>query len=129
MGSGGGLDRLTRPALLSFEALGVAPDVEGDGVVVHAVEDGGGDHDDHRRRRPSSRASNWRSRSSAPARAPADELKEEIGAGAVDGQVADFVNEQQARDGVDLERSSSRPWLAARASAVIMSAAVVKSTR
>src|SRR5438093_12485496 len=35
--------------------------------------------------------------------AAADELKEEVGAGAIDGQVADHVNDEQAGHGVDLE--------------------------
>jgi len=43
--------------------------------------------------------------------ASADELKNRC-AGAVDGEVADLVDDEQARDGVELRSSSRRPSVA-----------------
>jgi hypothetical protein len=56
-------------------------------------------------------------------------LKEEVRSDAIDRQVADLVDNQQPRHGVDLEPLVEPVSLTARLRAAIMLAAVVKSTR
>src|SRR5712691_10566323 len=114
---GGGLDRLDEAGFeLVLQPVGVAADVDGDRVVEHAVEDRGGDDPVAKHVAPAPEALVAGQDHRAALVAPADELEEQIGPGAVDGQVADLVDDEQPGDGVDLE-------------AVLRLAAVAKSTR
>jgi hypothetical protein len=61
-----------------------------------AALDGGGDHPVAEDLPPSSRSSGCLKEQRPPLVAPADELEEEVGAVAVDGQVPDLVDDEQA---------------------------------
>ena len=103
--SAGGRDlRLEQSRLhLLLEPVAVAPDVDGDRVVQQAVEDGGGDDGVAEDLAPGAQALIAGQDDRAPLVAARDELKEEIGALAVDGDVADLVDDQQLRLRQDLQ--------------------------
>src|SRR5437867_6514345 len=88
---------------LLFEPIGIAPDVDGDRMMQDPVEDRGRDDAVSEDLAPAAEALVAREDHRAPLVAAADELEEEVGAGAIDGQVADLVHDQQPRHGVDLE--------------------------
>src|SRR5216110_2458878 len=88
---------------LLFEPIGIAPDVDGDRMMQNPVEDRGRDDAVSEDLAPAAEALVAREDHRAPLVAAADELEEEVGAGAIDGQVADLVHDQQPRHGVDLE--------------------------
>ena len=78
-------------------------DADGDGVMEDPVQDGGGNHAVAKDLAPAAKALVGRQDDRAALVAAADELEEEVGADPVDGQVADLVDEEQARHGVQLE--------------------------
>src|SRR5262249_7974437 len=88
---------------LVLEPIGIAADVEGDGVVEDAVEDCGGDDPVAEHLAPAAEALVAGQDHGAALVAAADELEEQVGALAVDGQVADLVDDEQPGHGVDLE--------------------------
>ncbi len=88
---------------LLFEPIRVAPDVDGDRVMQDPVEDRGGNNPVAEDLAPAAEALVGREDHRAPLVAAANELEEEVGAGAIDRQVADLVDDQQPRHGVDLE--------------------------
>src|SRR5207249_8166870 len=88
---------------LLFEPIRVAPDVDGDRVMQDSIEDGGSDDAVAKDLAPAAEALVARKDHRAPLVAAADELEEQVGAGAIDRQVADLVHDQQPRHGVDLE--------------------------
>src|SRR5712691_3256666 len=101
---GGGLDRLDEAGLeFVLQPEGVAPDVDRDRMVQHPVEDRRRDHRVAEDVTPAPKTLVACQDEGAPLVAPADELKEEIGAGPVDRQIADLVDDEQARDGIQLE--------------------------
>src|SRR5690242_9624650 len=101
---GGGLDRLDEAGFeLVLQPVGVASDVDGDRVVKHAVEDRGGDDPVAKHVAPAAEALVAGQDHRATLVAPADELEEEIGSGAVDGQVADLVDDEEPGHGVNLQ--------------------------
>ena len=127
---GGGLDRLDEAGFeLVLQPVRVAPDVDGDRVMQDAVEDGGSDHAVAEHVPPAAEALVGGEDHRATLVAPADELKEQIGAGAVDGQVADLVDDQQPGDGVDLEPVVEAALGRGLVRVVIRAAAVVNRTR
>jgi len=71
--------------------------------MQNPVEDGRGDDAVAKDLAPAAEALVAREDHRASLVAAADELKEEIGAGAIDRQVADLGDDQQSRHGVDLE--------------------------
>ena len=77
--------------------------LDGDRVMEHAVEDRRGDHAVAEDVAPTAEALVAGQDHRPALVAAADELEEEIGAGAVDREIADLVDDEQARDGVDLE--------------------------
>src|SRR5439155_23425401 len=89
---GDGLDRLDEAGFeLVLQPVGIAADVDRDRMVKDPVEDGRGDDPVAEDVAPTPEALVAGEDHRAPLVAPADELKEEIGAGPVDGQVADLV--------------------------------------
>src|SRR5216110_2547261 len=101
---GGGLDRLHEAGFeLVLQPVGIAADIDGDRVMEHAVEDRRGDHAVAEDVAPTAEALVAGQDHRPALVAAADELEEEIGAGAVDREIADLVDDEQARDGVDLE--------------------------
>src|SRR5262245_43328246 len=82
---------------LVLEAIGIAPDVDGDRVMQDAVEDGRGDYAVAEDLAPAPEALVAREDHRATLVATADELEEEIGSRAVDGQISDLVDDEQAR--------------------------------
>src|SRR5207247_1414922 len=99
---GDGLDRLDEAGFeLVLQPVGIAADVDRDRMVEDPVEDGRGDDPVAEDVAPAPEALIAGEDHRAPLVAPADELKEEIGAGAVDGQVADLGEDEQAREGAD----------------------------
>ena len=101
---GGGLDRLDEAGFeLVLQPVGVATDVDGDRMVQDPVEDGRGDHPVAKDVPPTAEALVAGQDHRPPLVATTDELEEEVGPGPVDGQVADLVDDEEARDGVDLE--------------------------
>src|SRR5438445_4898876 len=103
---GDGLDRLDEAGFeLVLQPVGIAADVDRDRMVEDPVEDGRGDDPVAEDVAPAPEALVAGEDHRAPLVAPADELKEEIGAGPVDGQVANLVDDDQARDrGVQVDR-------------------------
>jgi hypothetical protein len=99
-----GAARLEEPGLeLLAESVTVALDVDGDGVMKPAIEDGGGDHRiaEHLASGPEALIA---AEDDGPALVAAqDELEEEVGALAVDGDVADLVDDEQLRLPRELE--------------------------
>src|SRR5262245_28415967 len=77
---------------LVLEPVGIAPDIEGDGVVEDAVQDRGRDHPVPEDLSPAAEALIAREDHGAALVAAADQLEEQVGALAVDGQVADLVD-------------------------------------
>src|SRR2546426_181070 len=101
---GGGLDRLHEAGFeLVLQPVGIAADIDGDRVMEHAVEDRRGDHAVAEDVAPTAEALVAGQDYRPALVAAADELEEKIGAGAVDREIADLVDDEQARDGVDLE--------------------------
>src|SRR5712664_4085098 len=101
---GGGLDRLDEAGFeFVLQPVGVAADVDGDRMVQDAIEDCRRDDPVAEDVAPAPEALITGQDHRPPLVAAADELKEEIGAGAVDRQVADLVDDEQARHRVDLE--------------------------
>src|SRR5437899_12641929 len=97
---GDGLDRLDEAGVeLVLQPVGIAADVDRDRMVEDPVEDGRGDDPVAEDVAPAPEALVAGEDHRAPLVAPADELKEEIGAGPVDGQVAGLADDGQARDG------------------------------
>src|SRR5262245_3358771 len=88
---------------LVLEPVGIAPDIEGDGVVEDAVQDRGRDHPVPEDLSPAAEALIAREDHGAALVAAADQLEEQVGALAVDGQVADLIDDEQPGHGVDLE--------------------------
>src|SRR5438552_3330371 len=88
---------------LVLQAIGVPTDVERDGVVEDAVKDRGRDHAVAEDVAPRAEALVAREDHRAALVAAAEELEEEIGAGTVDREIADLVDEEQARHRVELE--------------------------
>ena len=87
-----GLDRLDEAGFeFVLQPVGIAPDVDRDRVVQHPVEDRRRDHRVTEDVAPAPKTLVAREDQGAPLVPPTDELKEEIGAGAVDGQVADLI--------------------------------------
>lgn len=88
---------------LVLEPIGTAANVEGDGVVQSTIEDGGGDN------------AIVEDSLQAPELwllvkiigplliATIDQLKEQVGAGPICGQIADFVDDQQAWHGIEFQ--------------------------
>ena len=70
-----------------FEPIGVAADIDGDGVMQQAVEDGGGDDSIAEHFAPGAEALVGGEDHRAFFVASTDQLEEQVGAGAVDGQV------------------------------------------
>src|SRR5262249_33508485 len=84
--SGGGLDRLDEAGFeLVLQPVGVAADVDGDGMVQDPVQDGRGDHGVAKDLAPAAEALAAREDQGAALGAAADELEEEVGPGPVDG--------------------------------------------
>src|SRR3989441_6817226 len=107
---GDGLDRLDEAGFeLVLQPVGIAADVDRDRMVEDSVKDGRGDDPVAEDVAPAPEALVAGEDHRAPLVAPADELKEEIGAGPIDGQVADLVDDEQARDRVDLEAVVQTP--------------------
>jgi hypothetical protein len=73
-----------------------------DGVVEDSVQDGGGSDPVAEHLPPAAEALVAGEDHGTALEAAADELEEEVGASAVDRQVADLVDDEQAGDGVDL---------------------------
>src|SRR5947208_588512 len=95
---------LEEPGLqLLAQPVALASDVDGDRVVEETVEDGGGDHGVPEDVAPCAEALIARQDDRAPLVAAGDELEEEIGAVAVDRDVADLVDDQQRRLGEELQ--------------------------
>src|SRR5213594_1282521 len=88
---------------LLFEPIRVAPDVDGNRVMQDPVEDRGRNNPVAEDLTPAAEALVGREDHRAPLVAAADELEEEVGADAIDRQVADFVDDHQPRHGVELE--------------------------
>src|SRR5262245_42565644 len=88
---------------LVLEPVGIAPGVEGDGVVEDAVQDRGGDDPVPEDLAPAPEALIAGEDHGAALVAAADQLEEQVGALAVDGQVADLIDDEQPGHGVDLE--------------------------
>ena len=86
---------------LVLEPVGIAPNVERDGVVEDAVQDGRSNDPVTEDVPPAAEALVAGEDHGAALVAAADELEEEVGAGAVDREVADLVDDEQAGDGVD----------------------------
>ncbi len=100
----GVVGRAQQPGLeLFLEAIGVAPDIERDGVVKQAVQDRRGNHSVAEHLAPSAEALIAGQDHRPALIAPADELEEQIGTLPVDRQVADLVNDQRPGRGVELE--------------------------
>src|SRR5947207_15190478 len=78
--------------------------------MEHAVDDRGGDHAVAEDVDPTAEALVAGQDHRPALVAAADELEEEIGAGAVDREIADLVDDEQARDGVDLEPLLHAPY-------------------
>src|SRR5262249_60583266 len=72
-------------------------------VMEDAVQDGSGDDAVAEHLAPAAKALIAGEDHGAALVAAADELKEEVGPGAIDGQVADLVDDKQAGHGVNLE--------------------------
>src|SRR5947209_4270478 len=101
---GGGLDRLHEARFeLVLQPVGIAADIDGDRVMEHAVEDRRGNHAVAEDVAPTAEALVASQDHRAALVAAADELEEEISAGAVDREIANLVDDEQARDGVNLE--------------------------
>jgi len=101
---GGGLDRLDEAGFeLVLQPVGVAADVDGDRVVQDAIEDCCGDHGVAEYVAPAPEALVAGEDHRPALVASANELEEQIGADAVDREVTDLVDDEQARDGVELE--------------------------
>src|SRR5262245_27777289 len=99
--SGGGLDRLHEAGFeLVLQPVGVATDVDGDGMVEHTVEDRGGDHAIAKDVAPAPKALVAREDHRTPLVTAADELEEEVGPGTVDREIANLVDHQQPRHAV-----------------------------
>ena len=95
---------LSSPALsFSREPVALALDVDGDRVVQQAVEDGGGDHRVAEDVPPGAEALVAGDDDRAALVAAADELEEQVGALAIDRDVADLVDDQDLRLGEELE--------------------------
>ena len=77
---------------LVLEPVGVAADVDGDGVMQYAIEDRGGDHAVTEYLAPAAEALVGGQDQRASLVAPADELEEQVGTGLVDRQVADLID-------------------------------------
>src|SRR5262245_25556819 len=88
---------------LVLQAIGIAPDVEGDGVVEDAIQDRGGDDPVAEDLAPAAEALVAGQDHRAALVAATDELEEQVGAWTVDGQIADLVHDEQTGDGVELE--------------------------
>src|SRR5882672_11353931 len=88
---------------LVLEPVGIAPDVQGDGVMEDPVQDGGGDDPVAEDLPPAAEALVAGEDHGAALVAAADELKEQVGPVAIDGQIADLVHDEQAGHRVDLE--------------------------
>lgn len=87
------------PAFL-FQAVALSFDVDGGGVVEQPVEDGAGDDGVAEDVAPGAEALVAGERDGAPFVAAGDELEEEVCALAVDGDVADLVDDQELSGGV-----------------------------
>src|SRR5262249_21130327 len=88
---------------LVLEAIGIAPDVQGDGVVEDAVQDRGGDDPVAEDLSPAPKALVTGQDHGAALVAAADELEEQVGALAVDGQITNLIHDEQAGHGVQLQ--------------------------
>ena len=123
-----GLDaaRLEQAGLeLLAEPVAVALDVNGDGVVEQAIEDRGRDHGIAEHLAPGPEALVAGEDDGAALVAARDELEEEVGALAVDRDVADLVDDEQLRLPQELEAlveavvSEGLPRVAMRPAAVV----------
>ena len=91
-----GAARLQQPGLeLLAEAVAVPFDVGGDGVVEQAIEDRGRDHGIAEHLAPSPEALVTGEDDGPALVATGDELEEEVGTLAVDGDIADLVDDEQ----------------------------------
>ena len=100
----GAVGRTQEPGLeLLFKAVGIAPDVEGHGVVKQAIEDRGGDHAVTEDFPPGAEALVAGQDHGSTLVATADELEEQVGSLPIDGQVADLIDDQQPRRCLELE--------------------------
>src|SRR6266581_4415363 len=88
---------------LVLEPVGIAPDVQGDGVVEDAIQDRRGDDPVPEDLPPAAEALVAREDHGAALVVAADELEEQVRPLAVDRQVPDLVDDEQAGHGVDLE--------------------------
>src|SRR5436190_12480266 len=79
---------------LLFEPIGIAPDVDGDRVMQDPVEDRGRNDAVAEDLAPAAEALVARENHRAPLVAAADELEEQVGAGAIERQVADLVDDE-----------------------------------
>src|SRR2546427_5449578 len=108
---GGGLDRLDEAGFeLVFQPVGIAPDVDGDRVVQDAVEDRGGDDAVAEDVAPAAEALVAGEDHRPALVAPADELKEEIGTGPVDRQIANLVDDERSEERRVGKEGRSRWW-------------------
>src|SRR5882672_7782947 len=88
---------------LVLEPVRVAADVQGHGVMQHAIEDRGGDHAVAEHVGPGREALVTGEDHRPALVAATDQLEEEVRAKPIDRQVADLVDDEQLRSGVDLE--------------------------
>lgn len=88
---------------LVLEPVRVAAHVDRDRVMEDPIEDGGRDHTVSEDVAPRAEALIARQDHRAAFVAATDELEEDIGGGAIDRQVADLVDDQESRDGEELE--------------------------
>src|ERR1044071_9962164 len=88
---------------LVLEPVGIAPDVQRDGVVEDPVQDRRGDDPVTENVPPTAEALVAGQDHGATLVAAADELKEQVRPLPINGQIADLVHDEQAGHGVELE--------------------------
>ena len=98
-----GLDGLDEAGLeLVLQAVGLAPDVQGDRVMEDPIQNGGGDHAVAEDLPPASEALIAGQERARLKRRPTS-WKKRLAPWAVDGQVPDLIDDEQTGNGVELE--------------------------
>src|SRR3546814_21073216 len=102
-----GLLQKDSPALLA-EPIAVTADCDHGAVVQQAIQDGGGDHRVAEHRAPLGDRAVRGEQDRAALVTPADQLEEQGGGVRLERTVAELVDDQQLRPGVEIGRASCR---------------------